>query len=415
MKHTNNNDIFKNKGKKVTAVLVATTLVATCGYAALSRKLENNFEIGVEDTDNKPFSDLLILTEDFDINDVEAVKERAKEIYDISEKEYSKADIANMIYILGEKYDSITFPISANTDKEKFEYLQELALLLGTILDDDLYKYTDALVNGEMIIEKQESVPCVYMFMATNTEEKQNAIEVARLYYEQRENVRMQDTAAMQITAEKYYELYASLEDMDLSASDKVALYKQFSAINPLFTPLLNLEQAEDLDDALGKCAAATNIIFQTAAEDLDISEILEEGNYGKEISLGEKYNASDAKDAVTHPAVVKDNTKSTTRVVEEGGKPVKDNSGKHEVLNKPTTSVHKEEFTVKVPSTTKPTEKVEEGGKVVEEETFVVDIGSYEGTTSVVVEEGGEIIEERYVDADAAKAEELASTFTLG
>ena len=424
MEHTNANEVFNKKGKKatgITAILVAASLVAT--GIVTSALFEGNTvaaepETAMETTNENPEVGLMILTEDFDINDAAAVTARAEAIYNISEKEYDVIDIANMIYILGEKYDAITYPESAKSDKEKFEYLQHLALLLGTMLDDGLYKYTDALVNEEIILGEQTSVPCAYMFMATSTEGKKQAIELAKIYYEQRDNVKNNDDAAMRTTAGKYYDLYKSLEEMNLSASDIVALYKNFSAINPLFTPYLTLEQAAELDDPLGKCAASTNIILQSAPQKLDISEILEDGNYCKDTTpLGESYNAGDAAIAGSHPAAG-NGTSSDKTVVEEGGKPVSGSTGKQEVISTPTTSVVTEQFVAPVPETNSSnttTKVVEQGGEIVSEEEFIVDIGSYEGTTTVIVEQGGEIFDEKYVDADAELAETLSTTYTLG
>lgn len=415
MKHINSNEVFNKKGKKttgITAVLVAGTLVVSGIVATALHKdktISNKSETTIESTEEYPLNSLLVLTEDFDINDKEVINKRAKAIYNLSEKEYEVIDITNMIYILEEKYDAITYPEGAKSDKEKFEYLQQLALLLGTVLDDGLYEYTDALVNEEIILEQQKSVPCAYMFMAKTTEGKKQAIELAKIYYEQRENVKNKNTDAMSITAGKYYNLYKSIEKMDLSASEIVALYKNFSAINPLFTPYLSLEQAEELDDILGKSAASTNIIFQSAAQGLDISEILEKGEFGKDTTpFGESYKAKD--EAVANKHTASGNVSSGKPKVEKpGGEKVNNSNGTKEQINVPTTS--KEETTFVVPVTEGKVEVTNpEGDSFVVEITgsgqYVVEEEGNELVSEVAVENTRSIMKEDFVYSDAEAAE---------
>lgn len=420
MEHTNANEIFNKKGKKatgITAVLVAGSLVVSGVVAAALFKgntVSNKTETTVETTIEDPLNSLLILTEDFDINDKEAVNKRAKAIYALLEnpivvedyKEVQIEDIVNMIYILGEKYDTITYPSSAKTDEAKFEYLKYLCLALGVVLDDDYIATKDNV--------KEKTIPCVYMFMSKETTAKETAIEVARIYYKQRENIRNNDKDAMVKASEDYYKLYTSLETMKLGASEKFALYEQFDAFNEMFTPYLTNKQAEDLEDAMGKASTSLNIVYQTAAKDLDISEMLNEGECEEnKTPFSEVYKDSDAVIADNNPAVKEENKNSTTKVVEEGGKPVSGSQGKQEVINTPTTKVENESFVVTSPDIGTTTVTVS-GNTVVEEETFVVNVDNYIGTTEVY-EEGGEIVGGRFVDADKVSDKNLSSTYTLG
>lgn len=445
MEHKNINDFFYKRGMKaISIILSGTTLLGVAtgitAYSLANRKNKKDVlptsptSTSTTTPDNNQETELLVLADDFSATELDKVAKRAKDIFKLSKEEYSKEeeytelDIANMIYILGENYDAITYPESAKTDAEKHKYLQDLALLFSKVFDDGLYKYTDALVSDDVVLDKEKPVPCGYMFIPSEILEtkedgtivykeskgKKLAIAVAKLYYQQMKNIRLKDENALVKTAKSYYTLYASLEKADLTLAEKVVLYKQFCAINPLFTQYLDMSQAEDLDNVLGKCSAATNIIFQTAAKKLNISDILDDGNFGKNTTpLTEGYNASDEQAANNHPAAGNNSTSEDKKVVvEEGGKPVDNSSGKQEVKNEPTTKVEKETFYVTHPSTGAVI--VTPGESVVSEETFIVKIEDYEGTT-VVYEEGGEIVVKRFVDGDKVSDNELSTIYTLG
>lgn len=411
MEHMDIYEQTHKKGKTITTTcislaLAGALLVGGCKVASVI-KGKNLGE--PETTMEQPELGELVLTQDFDINNSEEVSKRAEAIYNLSEKEYTVLDIKNSIYVANEIFDNIVYPDSAKTDDEKFEYLQQLSLLFGATLDDYLFDYVSAMdkvINEEdndFVFEgRTNDALSAYMWMPTTNETKNFAIDIAKVYCEQRNNIRNNNKAAMIITANEYYDLFIKAKQMELSVGNKVLLFKQFSSINPLFTPLLSKEQTEELDNALGFIATATNKLFSEAAEGLDISEkikeSLEKGNFGKEITKHEEKYVPEDKNAADKIAE-KLPAESTTTVVDKGGKPVNDSGVKHEVITNPTpatTTVEESEFIVEIPEGT--TEVVIPGGKVTEEETVTEPY-----TTNAY---------ERYVDADAIDAEKYAGEY---
>ena len=335
---------------------------------------------------------------------------RAKAIKKLSEGEYNELDIANFIYILGERYEYIKFPSNVKTDKEKHDYLQSLALLLGKVLDDGLYQYTEALVNNEIVLGSQTAVPYSYQFMGKRTEGKNIAEEIARLSNTQKENIINQDKAAQQATAKKYYELYLSLDKMNLSDEDRLYILEQFIVSNPLFTGLLLEDQAAKLDAVQGERAPLKDLIFQKAVNffKINIDEKLQGELEKNKTKPSEAYVAEDAQIANKLPAAG-NSSSSGNKVVEEGGKKPNNSSGTQAQINVPTTSVEKETFVVPV---TEGNVKVTDS----EGENFVVEVtgsGQYEEEEKggVVVSEvdlinGRDIISEVYNYSDAQAAE---------
>lgn len=390
------------------AILFGTSKVGTY----LKNKKEDNNK-KPETTVVVPENSELVLTEDFDINNKEEVSKRAKEIYELSEKKYDVLDIENAIYIVNEKNDMITYPSNLKTDDEKFKYLQEISLLYGATFDDYLIDYVNV---KEEIESKQEDintdnlkkgmVPCSYMMMATSNEAKTLNINVAKVYIEQRHNIINKNKGAMIVSANDYYELYKKAKELEMSTGYKVVTFKEFSAINSLFTSLLSKEQSSELDEALSFVATSTNKLFSDASENLDLSTIIKEsldkGTFGKEITkLEEKYVESDKKSA---EKIVNNNSnsKEETTIIDAGGKPVNSSTGKQEVIsgNKIETEVETEEFIVSIPNSGIK-EEVIEGGEVVSESKVQNNSSSTTTTNKVENYTSTTNKETTYVDAD--------------
>lgn len=383
MEHRNTYEQTHKKQKSRTTVFVSLALAGALllggtKVAKLFKKEDVPVPVKPETTMTTPDETELVLTEDFDINNPEAVSKRAQDIYNLSEKKVSVFDIQNSIYVLNEMYDKIKYPEASKTDDQKFEYLQQLALVLGATLDDYLADYVvtmdqmlDEKISSPTFAGTKNAVPCAYMWMPTYSEAKKTAIEIAKVYYEQRDNIRNNNLAAMTITANDYYSLYSKAKNLKLETGDKILVFKQFSSINPIFTPLLSKEQARDLDDALGVITTSTNKLFSSASENLNLSdklkEGLENGNFGKTITkLEEKYVISDRQDAESRIDAI---VNSETTVVNQGGTPAGGSDGKQEVINNGTTSVSTSEFVVDIPNEGT-SEITVPGGDVVEEHT---------------------------------------------
>ena len=428
MKHTDTDKIYKKIGKKAIALIVTGALVISGAVTAAVNFFKGNNNVDVDTSPTvgsqvtDPMAKLLILTEPFDIDDENAVKSRANAIWEISEKKYDVLDYANMIYILAGKKDGIQYPESAKTDAEKFKYLQKEVLLLGSTLDDDLISYVEASSAGVPLKAKLKVVPAAYMFMAGKkvqadgkeslvaTEGQKQAVELRKIIFAHKDNIIKNDKEALKTTAEKFYSFYKSVETMEISDSEKFALYKDIEATRILFTGNLTKEKAADIDSVAGIIAVYQNNIFEDAAKGLNINEILEEGNFGKDTTPHtEGFNASDEQLADNLSGAGNDSSSEEKKVVEEGGKKPNNSTGKQEQINEPTTSVEKETFVA----------PVTEGNIKVpnpDNDSFVADItgsGQYvveeegnELVSEVAVENTRSIMKEEFVYSDAEAAE---------
>lgn len=355
--------IFKNKDKDVPTTTKPETTMVT------------------------PESTELVLTEDFDINDPEAVSKRAQDIYNLSEKKYSVLDIQNSIYIINGLYSKIIYPDTLNVndeyDDDKLEYIQELVKLLGITLDDYISDYVvalDYIMNDKMENVKVEgnsnSVPCAYMWMSQDSEAKKTAIEIAKVYYEQRANIRNNNMSAATITANEYYNIYSSLDKKDFSNGDYLVIYNEFNAKNPIFTPFLDKKQSRDLDNIPGNILMFANNIYSEVGsnEKWNLSPTiqagLQNGTFGKDITeMVDKYRKEDVESAKQRVEKSNEQIADESKVVNQGGTPASGSDGKQEVIDNGTTNVSTSEFVVDVPNEGT-SEITVPGGDVVEEHT---------------------------------------------
>lgn len=357
----------------VGALLVGTGLVAR-NVKLKKDKQEANSMVNPEIT--TAMSEL-VLTEDFDINNPDAVAKRAQAIYDLSEKEYTVLDIKNMIYLLNEMYDKITFPENVKTNDQKYMYFYDvLSLSLGSILSDYVADYAATLQqfldDGTLtFLGNPDSVPCAYMFMPTDSDAKKLAIEIAKVYYEQRTNIRNGNKAAMTITANDYYNLFEKAKKSNLKSGNKVLVFQQFGATKPIFTPFLSEKYAEEIDAVSRSVATSMNKLFETAAEDLDLPAELLDGTCDETIKkLGEKYKSEDLAAAKKIVESANASIHDETKVVNQGGGKVSGSKGKQEVIQgEVTTKVTTSEFVVEIPNGGTSSDFVP-GGNIVEENT---------------------------------------------
>ncbi len=380
MKHINFYNQTHKKSKKILtagiSLFVAGTLVAVgVGKHFKQKSKDTSTPTKPDTTMVTPEFAELVLTEDFDINDPAAVTKRAQDIYNLSEGAYTVLDIQNTIYIIHEMYDKITYPKSLITDDKKFYYIKSLSNLFGDVLDDYLADY--AVTMGLIVNDKNNNpvfagttnpVPCAYMWMAQNDEAKKQAISLAKVYYEQRENIRNGNLAAMTITANDYYDLYVKSKSSKLSDGEKVILFSNFDVINDLFTPFLSELQVSELEGALLFAGPEFGIIFNNSVKNLALPEGNKKNLVDEVIEYGEKRRE---KDKIAAESRIEAAGKTDPSVVDQGGKPVSGSAGKQEVINDKvtTTVVGTSEFVVPIPD-----EGISEdfvsGGDIVEEHT---------------------------------------------
>lgn len=398
----------QQKGKKITALAVAIALAATGGCAAT--KYLGKDKAPVEEvpttelttTIEDPIAKLMVLTEDFDINDDKAVTKRAEAIYKLDEKQFeslkiTSLEIKNMIYIANEKLDGFKYPKNLKTDKEKYEYAQFIANV-----SNNMYLATteEFVTLGDILVEKTHNknvefpditvevkpVASAYMFIAEMNDAKKTAMKLAELNYKLKLGLVENNLATVIEVANEYYKLYNGAKKIEMSNGNEFVLFSNFAGTNRLHQRYLDEKKSEELDNATGFMATSVNQIFTELTKNLDISEIIKDGNFSNTTPLKEQYKPANKVEAEQRPEAWSPEEESTTKIVEQGGKPIT------------TQKVTEPASNNKVPATTR-----------TETTTFIAPVTEY--TTEVFVP-GGEIISEWYNDDQAIDAEELAKQF---
>lgn len=347
--------------KKAVSILSALTLLASSiGIGAHVRQKNKNNDYDVTSTTTTSVSttvdailEQLKLTEDFDINDKDAVNERAQEIYELSEKKVSVKMISNLIYLFNGKYNKIKF-----SDKStELEYIQKM---FAAFHDELMTNGVDECLNKQNNLETAKprygKLIYSYMFMAstkTNSDDyivsKNDAIEMAKIVRKQLNNIKYGKTNNYENTADEYYKFCSSLknrtgkkENSKLFYGYAYSLFRDIDSKNALFASCLSKEEQKDLDENYaetyssmlsGDVISKLNIKIQG-----DIKGAIDSGSFGNPVpDYGEKNNSADSKNADDKI----DSTPKTTRYLnQEGGKHVGKDTKQ---INEPTTNVTKE------------------------------------------------------------------------
>ena len=373
-----NSYVPNEKGKKITA---AITAVAILVGGTLIAKLSTKDKRHVEDNDSSSISTTvdygsqygLELTSDFDINDSNAVRQRAKAIYELSDKKYTIEDIMNMIYLVNSATDKIK--LDSMNEEEKFEYLQKLAVGLYDVLATNVVDFSKGLTSLDISFDlKSTDAIYSYMFIASG-KGKVDAINLAIVVNKQINNIKNADKSELTNNADDFYAQSKLIYNNKSGYPDGVvvALIDDIKSKIPVMG--LSKEKAADLSkeyqnvdinkiwfDVANKAGA-----YKEADADCETKV--------KHTTNHEKY---DSKDSSQAESIGNKSTKNnTTKKIETGGKPVR---------------------TEVVPKTTKQTTT-----RVVTSE-FVVPVKTTKPTTTIV-DQGGKVVEEKYEDADASKA----------
>lgn len=375
-----NSYVPNEKGKKITA---AITAVAILVGGTLIAKLSTKDKRHVEDNDSSSISTTvdygsqygLELTSDFDINDSNAVRQRAKAIYELSDKKYTIEDIMNMIYLVNSATGKIK--LDSMNEEEKFEYLQKLAVGLYDVLATNVVDFSKGLtsLNNDISFDlKSTDAIYSYMFIASG-KGKVDAINLAIVVNKQINNIKNADKSELTNNADDFYAQSKLIYNNKSGYPDGVvvALIDDIKSKIPVMG--LSKEKAADLSKEYQN-VDINKIWFDVANKvgaykeaDADCETKV------KHTTNHEKY---DSKDSSQAESIGNKSTKNnTTKKIETGGKPVR---------------------TEVVPRTTKQTTT-----RVVTSE-FVVPVKTTKPTTTIV-DQGGKVVEEKYEDADASKA----------
>lgn len=386
-----NSYVPNETGKKITAVITAAailvggTLIAKFSSKNKKHLANDNSSASVSTTVDYASQYGLKLTGDFDINNSDQVRQRAKAIYELSDKKYTIEDIVNMIYLV----NSATGKIKLDTmnEEQKFEYLQKLAVGLYDVLATnvvDLSKGLTALNNNSSINLKTTDAVYSYMFIASG-KGKEDAINLAIVVNKQINNIKNSDKSKLANNAADFYAQAKLIYNNRSNYPDGVvvALIDDIKSKIPVMG--LSKEKAADLSKEYQN-VDINKIWFDVANEIGAYKEA--DANCEDKVKHTTNHEKNYPNDKAQAEAREEKNTKSnTTKKVDNGGTPVR---------------------TEVVPKTTKKTTT-----RVVTSE-FVVPVKTTK-TTTTIVDQGGKVVEEKYVDDDASKANDLEDvTYTI-
>lgn len=362
----------------------------------------------------------LKLLDDFDINDEEAVKQRAQDLYELSEKEISIDMITNLIYLVNEEYTYIKF----DDDVTKFKYLQNMFVSLAELLDDNMVECRNAQLGDEYASPKYDDVIYPYMLMSKVQENpnsvfvsKQDAIVFAMIVRKQLNNIKNGNSNNYEDCANDYYNFYEKIKN--LSLDEKTTLMpgyiygfcRGYTSCNTIMTAYLETKKQKELDKNIaekynelfsGKVIVACDIDRQE-----EFSGVYEGENCDESITkTSERYNQQDAAIANKRPEA--GGTSSGKKVVEEGGKSI----GSSEKIKTPSTTTVVTETYVAEPitdsttknhttksSTSESTTKSDTAGNTTTAKQTTTAPSTTKKTTeptgsySEVVEEGGKVV----------------------
>lgn len=380
----------KKKAITITALVVTGAIIIGSTKIACNKKLKKPVDT-TSSLQNEVYENKeLYLSQDFDINNDAEVSKRANDIYEISEKEYSKEDIKNTIYLYNGMYDKITYPEKTITDDDKFMYIQNnLTLCLPVTLNDyieDYYSIISGFMDEDIKRDLTRDITSMvygYMFMPEYNDTKKLLMDLALICKEQTDNIINKDISKLSDTANKYYALYLEASASNFSTEDKVIVFQEFKNKSSLFARFLSEEKANDLNDAYSILEMSKKKMFGTISENLRISDTIKEGidsgTFAKnEIKLEEKYKKED-KEKAEERAKNYPTGKDETKVVESGGKKVTNSPNNKETtlvdknnnpIKESTTIIEESEFVVPVNPDDIPKDWTENGGDVIEEFT---------------------------------------------
>lgn len=330
----------KNRSKvsKKTMAVILSTIMAGSGAAGITSYLNsknndiagNSYSSSADNEDKYAEFNDLTLIKSFDM-DKDSVRERAKEIYELSEKDYTVEDIMNLIYMVNEKYSDIIFEKSA-TDIEKYQYLQTLITGINTdgtnsLFDDNI---KDEVNHGELIksgekdletLDQNDEYIYAYMLDSKDIEnyEKQLEASLAKIVNEQKRLIETNATLEeLESNANTYYDFVSEkiYGNKDLSDTFMWNIDRQISQQNPLFTMFLSKEKVEDLDKQHKVQAEENKLGFEITDElGLDTSNLEDCKEYTTR-ALGNHFNSKEAAEANA-----KQTTKKENKVIYQGGK----------------------------------------------------------------------------------------------
>ncbi len=329
---------------------------------------------------------------DFNTAVAEQVDKAAQNIYNDSEKQFTKEQIRDLLYFLNGKTEKIDF--SGMTAEEGFKYLQELLGIPLELLDDNTIDDHEKAYGNLELVEEDEEIFSADLTANNNKTDRNEAIQFSDITNEQLADISDGKKEDYEQNANDFYNKLMEVKNNDkISDGIKIAILLDAKAKFHLY-PSLTEEQKAEIDETL--MLLQNNYAFselEKLAEiyGWDLTPIVNKGNTAKPVTPeGKKYNSNDAKDAEKY----KPQEPETSKVVEEGGKKVETVT---EVIKD--SKVEKEEIITETQPNVKDevvTEVIDQGGDIESTKTYteVFEVSPEEEIITEVIDQGGEFVE---------------------
>lgn len=346
---------INEKSKKlISLVLVGSLLVGGCVVARFhkngSKKTTNNPETTVTQSINT--EDDTIILEEIDINDANAVRQRAQYILEQSNSNVSVEDIINMIYIFNDRADLATF--ASVQDMQKF-----------------IDQITELLKVNELKLESNE--PSQMVLNNWFVGKKDYALQLDRNITKMQKLIKNNaPDDEKKAAAEEFYQLAKSLleDKSELSDGNYLEVTNWINCAKELYAKYLSNEKYNELNDGYLNANIRNNATLSSIASDkgfslADIIKANEENPTNCASRTPNGKSTGDAKDANAREATTKVISPDEAIVI-KGGQPV---ANQTQVVQEPTTKTSVEES--KDDTSDVKTSEVVGGGEVLSTEIY--------------------------------------------
>ena len=276
-------------------------------------------------------SEKTYLAEPFDINDPDAVEERAKEIYDTykkapmytekdvqNQKKAKLQDVINIIYILNGKYENVTFE-KGTSDVQKYERLEWLKAFIerlyaaNTIEEVNVIAGIDGFNAEDMNFDDYINATDTYATADANKDIYENLANIVKTQVELKKS--NAEESELKENANEFYKLYEEVvSNKELEEYVRYGFLQDAGAKAPHFTYYLKQVEFVDKNSQRKVDNRTFDELYDYLELDPDELDCMTKAN--TTTPFGKKYNASDAKRANAGQT-----TKNENEVIDKGGK----------------------------------------------------------------------------------------------
>ncbi len=339
--------------------------------------------------------------ETFDTNKEDEVNEAAQNIHEDSEKQFTEAQIRDLLYFLNGATEKIDF--SGMNGEQAFKYLQDLMGIPLALLDDNTTDDHEKAYGNLEVVKEDEEIFSADLTATNNSTDRKEAVDFSDITSEQLKDIDEGKTEDYDDNAQAFYDKVMEVKNNDkLSDGTKIAILLDAKSKMHLY-PNLTDEMKEEIDETLMLIQNRYGFAELQKVADIygwDLTPIVNAGNTANPVTPeGQSYG--DAADAEQY----KPQGGESSVVVDEGGKHV----GTKEEVIQDSKPIKEETITETQPNVKEEeeTEVKEQGGEVISTEIYteVFEVAPEEEVIIEVIEEGGEFYESyTYVDDSLAE-----------